>query len=307
MTSIGYGPPLRIDGPPPIAPVYGLLSAADAPAAGVRVVPDADSAGIERWINGVSVYPYPSTTGGTWDTCAPASEQDPKDDGEDTEFETPEFAAFTAYVSVTCPSYKVWDQDEYKSRAIAVFSAIESSIVAHEFMSGAKMGSNPHLSDGNGDFPNGDTAVGVTRGIALLEQAIAETGRLGIIHVSPQLLSAFNEPWAFDQKTGVIRTLNGVPVIPDFGYAVGSTPIGHAAAGSTQEWAYATGPVDVRRSETFVLPDNVSEALDRGPDIGSSTMGKANRITYRVERYYLIDWDTALQAAVLIDACKVGC
>jgi hypothetical protein len=93
-------------------------------------------------------------------------------------------------------------------------------------------------------------------------------------------------------------------VVPDFGYAPGADPVGHAAAGATEEWAYATGPIDIRRSEMFTLPERVDQALDRS--VGA-TNGSPNTITYRAERYYLPIWDTAVQAAVLIDRCLATC
>lgn len=301
MTAVGFGPLERIDGPPPLAPEYGLLQAAAAPGVRpVRVVPDGD-----RWMNGVEVYPYPPNTGDVYDQCAPGSIQEAKDDG-DIDIEKPEFGAFAAFLPVTCTSYKVWSQDEYKARAVAVFSAVESAIVANELMNGTRLPSNPHLADGNGLFPNGDTVTNISEGIALLEREIALTYRQGIIHVSPQIVASLREPWAINNKDGSITTLNGTLVVPDAGYAAGSHPTGHAAATAKQEWIYATGPIDVRRSETFVMPESVSQALDRGTP-GGATMGKPNSITYRVERYYLVDWDVQLQAAVRVDRCQDGC
>lgn len=306
MSSIGYGPLERIDGPPPLRPVYGLLQAAEAPAGGVRIVPDADARGVERWINGVEVYPYPPQTGDVQDACAPGTVQHVKDDG-DIDWQHPQFGAMTAYLPVTCTTYKVPSQEEFKARAIASFEAVESGIVAFEFMTGTQMPAQPHLSDGAGTFPLGDTVVGITRAIAALEEEIALTRRQGVIHVSPQLVASYLQFWSLDNRTGVIRTINGTVIIPDAGYAAGSTPTGHAGPSGTQEWLYATGPIDVRRSETFVMPEKVSEAVDRGTGMNGASNGKANSLTYRVERYYVVDWDTTLQAAVLADRCISGC
>src|ERR1700756_1338597 len=91
---VGFGPLERIDGPPPVRPLYGLLRAAEAPAAGVRLVVDLDDGpaeitdadavrqiadlgianpGRERWLNGAQVYPYPPDTGDVYDPCATGS------------------------------------------------------------------------------------------------------------------------------------------------------------------------------------------------------------------------------------------
>ena len=338
MTQIGYGPLERIDGPLPIAPSYGLLAAALAPAAGVRIVVDTQegptdlndlsstgetmeqviarlkaegilppNAGQERWLNGVEVYPYPPDTGDIFDTCAPAGSS-AASKGFGGDLAHPQFSAVTLYLAETCTSYKVWDQAAFRARAIAAFTAVESQLLARHFLTGEGLTLNPHLADGSADcvFPNGDASTTAVNGLALMTKAIADTGRQGLIHSSPMYTDALRERFAIDNKTGVIRTINGIVVIPDFGYADGSRPTGHAAATGTQEWIYATGPVDIRRSEIIVLPDDVSEALDRGTPSGATT-GRPNSITYRVERHYLVAWDTELQAAVLVDRCQAGC
>lgn len=302
MTSsaIGFGPPARIDGPTPLPPPYGLLQAAAAPASGVTIVTDLDARQIERWLNGVAVYPYPSSTGGVDVTCDPSSAgRTPKDDGEAVPL--PEFAPMTAYVPETCSSMGIGGEGEqaaFKARAVAVLGAVESGIVAHEFLTGARLGLiNPFLADGQSTFPNGDSVTSVVMGLAYMEAEIARSRRQGIIHLSPQILIAARDRFVVDDRGGVIRTINGTVVIPDAGYVDGATPLGHAAATGTQEWIYATGPVEVRRSEVFTMPDRVDQALDR----------ETNTITYRVERYYLVDWDTVVQAAVLVDPCTDTC
>lgn len=297
MSSVGYGMPESIDGPLPLAPLYGLLQAAGAPAAGVRIVTDADSAGVERWLNGVQVYPYPVDTGEVFDPCATGSEFSAKSPGSPVPL--PEFAAMTIVEPITCTARGIGNQDAYKARASVVLSAIESSIVAREFLTGDRFPAQPHLADGAGAFPNGDTATSFPNGLAYLEELIALTGRQGLIHVSPQMLTsaAAKSGWWFDSKGQVIRTIAGTVVIPDAGYAGGSQPTGHAAATGTEEWIYATGPIDIRRSEIFVMPPRVEQAVDRA----------LNDVTYYAERYYLVDWDTVLQAAVLVDRCVDSC
>lgn len=297
----------RIDGPPPLPPLRGLLATAAAPAAGVRIVPDVDERGIERWINGVTVYPYPPDQGDVYNPCAEGSEPQIKGFGED--LLNPEFGAMTIFVPETCTVFKVPSQDEFKARANAVLAAVESSIVARELMNGTRLPGNPHLADGNGSFPNGDTATSFADGVAFLEAAIAATGRQGLIHCSPELLSAAaaKSGWNFwlDIKNEVVRMISGTVIIPDAGYSGGREPTGHAAPDVGQEWIYATGPIDIRHSEIFTMPPRVDQAVDRGS--GGATNGLPNSITYRAERYVLADWDTELQAAVLVDRCLDTC
>lgn len=305
-TQIGFGPLYAIDGPPPLAPKYGLIPAAAAPADGVRIVPDGDDGGIERWGNGAEVWPYPSDTGHTWAFTATGSEAGAKLFGDEEDLgENPQFDSFTAYLPVTCPSWKVSSNpNEFTARAVAAFEAVESSIIAREFMHGTRLPQNPYLSDGAGLFPNADTATSIRAGVSLLEQAIADTGRQGLIHISPAVLSAFANPWEVDKSTGVIRTAVGTVVLPDAGYSRSAAPVGHTPVSGTLEWIYATGPIDIRRQATpTIVPVSEKEALDR---TGALT-GRPNRVTYRVERDYLVTWDRQLQAAVLVDRCKDSC
>lgn len=315
---VGFGPLERIDGPPPLRPLYGLLQSAEAPAAGVRIVPDesfdlpeADTLatarelglphpGEERWINGVEVYPYPPDLGDVYDPCASGSNQTTK--GYGTATTHPQYGAMTVWLAETCTASRVWDQDEFKARAVATLSAVESAAVAHELMYGTRLGANPFFADGGGTFPLLNVATSARLALAALEDEIGKSGRAGLIHASPGVATILREQFALDNKTGVWRTVNGTVVVPDAGYTKGITPAqgpaGHPAPGLNQDWIYATGPIDVRRSEMFTTPNDVREALDRG--VGA-TGGLPNSITYRVERYYLADWDKEVQSAVLVD------
>lgn len=336
MTQIGYGPLERIDGPLPLPPLYGLLAAAEAPAGGVRLLVDVDSnpfdyadlsstgesmeeaiarmrrdgllpaqAGQERWLNGVEVYPFPPDTGDLFDTCSSGSgSYGSKGFGD--ELEHPQFSAVTAYLAESCKSYKVWDQDAFRARAVTAFSAVESSLIGRVLMNAEAVTLNPALADGTGTFPNADVVTNAVNALALLENEIADSGKLGLIHCTPGFATSLRAQFTLDNKSGVIRTISGNIVIPDPGYAVGSTPTGHAAATGTQEWIYATGPIDIRRTEVFVMPETASQALDRGTGLGA-TMGRPNTYTYRVERYYLVTWDTEVHAAVLADRCRAAC
>lgn len=303
MSEIGYGPLERIDGPLPQAPQYGLLQAAANPSAGVTIVPDADAGGIERWLNGVEVWPYPPGPAFAWDACAPGTAFVSKDDGADVT--NPQFAAMTIYLPERCKARKVPDQQAFKARATTALTAVEGAAVAREFMTGDVLPLNPHLSDGNGSFPLGNTATSPVNGLSVLEDEVASSDQLGVIHMSPGLVTFLRAAYAIDDRNGILQTGNGIPVINDFGYAGGSTPTGHSAPASGQTWAYATGPIEIRRSEIFTTPDNVSQALERGT--GGSDTGRPNTIVYRAERYYLVDWDTQLQSAVLIDLCRTAC
>jgi hypothetical protein len=356
LGQIGFGPLERIDGPLPVPAPYGLLQAMAAPAAGVRLVvdtPDGDRVGVDlssmtdengtpltlddalarlkaqgsipnnagdlRWLNGVQLFNYPPGQASTDHACTVGTVPR-KDFG--AELYNPEFNAITVYTAETCKSYKVWNQEEYKQRAQVALTAVQGTGIERNLLTGeASDGLSPYLADGQGVFPNGDTATSPMNALAYLEEEIGLSGQLGIIHCSPGFTTTLRQYFQVDNRTGVIRTINGNVIIPGDGYArspvtpppFGRTtgrnfgsPLGHAASTGTQEWIYATGPIDIRLSEMFMIPEEVSQALDRGT-VAGATSGRPNTFTYRAERYALATWDTQLQAAVLADRCQVNC
>lgn len=299
MTQVGYGPLARIDGPLPVRPPYGLLQAAEAANSAVKVITDTDRQGVERWVGGVEVFPYPPGPARTFNTCQPGSGTDTNSKSEGTAVATSQFGSMAVYLGVNCTAAKVWDQAEFQDRARLSFEAVESAGVAHEFLTGDDLTLNPHLSDGSGTFPNGDTVTSALNGVALLEEEIAASGKMGVIHMPPQVLTVLaSKGMGFDRSSGVWRTPNGNVIVPDAGYIARARPKpSHASADATQDWIYATGPIEVRRSQLFVNPERVDEAVDRG----------INKIVYRVERYYLVTWDTEVHAAVRVDRCTDTC
>lgn len=342
MAQIGYGPLERIDGPLPIPALYGLIQAMSAPATGVRMVvdtgPDYDVVGVDissnggtieeaiarlkadgvlpaqagdlRWINGVQVYPYPPGQSSAFNACGGGSGSTDvaKDFGQ--ELDLPMFSAITIYLAESCKSYKVWDQAEFVARATTALTAVQGSALARQLLTGEADPLSPHLADANCLLPYGSTAVSPISAIAILEEYIGLSGQLGIIHCSPgYATSLLQRGFAVDNKSGVIRTINGNIVIPDSGYARALTnpgygsPVHGTASTGFQEWIYATGPIDIRLSEMFVMPEQVSQALDRGTANGATT-GRPNTYTYRAERYALATWDTELQVGVLADRCS---
>lgn len=299
--NVGYGPLLRINGPPPIPPIYSLLGTA-------RVFDEVDGEGVERWINGVQVHSYPPDVAHVWDPCSAGSDRQKVTGGV---IPLPQYGAYVVYVTETCTTRSIFGESPqedwpglYAARAAAVLAAVESAAIEREFMGGHVMRLNPYLADGNGTFPNADAATNVVNTLALLENEIALSGRMGYLHCTPGFAVAAAAHFQFKDVDGVIRTINGTPVVPGFGYAQarndGVAPHTHAAPGTpAQEWVYATGPVEIRRSPAELLPspDVVWQAVDRANNV----------IEYRAERYYLVEWDTAVQAAVLADRCRDNC
>lgn len=281
MTQVGYGPPVRLDGPLPQRRPGCLLDVA-------TIVPEAN----DHWLNGARIYPFPPDAGFAHDPCLDGS---PRVKQSPTAPELPHFGAFTAYVPIKCTAATVGpDTQWFQDRAVAVMNAVESTIAEKVLANGDGLPAlQPHLTDSNLDQLNGGAATALTEALSILEDEIGKTGRGGVIHATPGLSAAWNMGGAFSPDSkgrGIAYTINGTPIVQGAGY-IGSYPDGGGAPAIGNEWAYATGPIQARHTEVFVNPDQIKFALDRG----------INDFEYFAERHLLVDWDGVLQAGVLVD------
>jgi hypothetical protein len=285
---IAVGPEFAIDGPLPCRPKYTLVDA--------TLIED--PSGEERWANGITVHGYPQELGSSWGVCADASPNEK--DEQQFPVPLPSFGPLTVYVTETCSSPYIKSAEDFRARALAVFQAVESAAVAAEFETGAFVPTNPHLGDDNLDVLNGGTATSPADGLAQLEEAIAASHRCGVIHMTAGLastLSTLGGGGVLQSVGNRLYTVNGTLVIPDYGYT-GVAPAGEADNGPTEQWAYATGPVEtLRTAQPIIVPEELSQALNR----------LDNTVEYRAERYYIPFWDTALQVGIRIDRCLAAC
>ena len=293
-----FGNPFVISGPLPKPPDYTLLDAVP------PIQPPADGEAPERWGNGVEVWPYPVDLPSTWLACV-AEASGGK--ATATAKPLPRFAAFTIIMVDQCNPYLA-KEPEFRQRLMQAYAAVESYPVEREFMTGTLLPDNPSLfrqikDDGTlgtpdvSVYPAGDTAQHPVPGLAYLENAIAATGKQGIIHCSPAVVTAWFGHLLVADKNSVLVTHNGTTVIPGYGYQDAGDPDGHTGSGSTAEWAFATGLLEIRRGDPYMVPgDN-----DEYSAIAEATDRTNNLTTFRYEREYLVDWDTTFQAGVLID------
>lgn len=277
MSQVTLGPPRVIDGPVPVPPRYSLLSVA-------RIVDDPDL----HWLAGVSVYPYPSfEDGGVHNPCAAGTEREKIEGGT---VPLPEFGAFTVYVAETCTARGIGDNEAFMNRAVTALQGLEASLVEHEFATGEKMPENHYLADANVDVLTG-SPLAPLEALAQLENAIAATGKMGVIGTDPGTAVAWASGCMIEREGATLRSIaTGTPIVVGYGY-LGTAPDGESEPADTEGWAWATGPIEIRRTGIEVVPGTLSEALDR----------QINVVTYRAERHYLVDWDTELQTAVLVD------
>ena len=282
------GPRLDLNGPGPVAPEYSLLSTPG-------VVVERDSG---RWLNGVNIVGYPDGEPSLWEPCSDGTFAT-KAGGDDLPQAT--FDPFVVYVPVECLLRGARDILDFSE---ATLGAVESFGVEQYLAQGipGSGSANPYLADSNVVVLNGGTAVKASLGFSFLEDAIAATGRQGLIHSTPAVNGAlgFNFLRECDpdgrQDSGdeYLETANSTTVISGQGY-IGATGPGltdpdyDLIQGGTEQWIFATGPVEVRLGP--IVNTTLRESLDR----------EDNLVVYRAERYVLATWDTALQVAVLVD------
>lgn len=278
MSMLTFGPPVMVDGVLPSAPPRSLLT-----------IPGVlQETGDSRWTNGAALWGYPDGLPDTWDPCTTGTFR-PKTDV--SSFETPDFAAFVAYLPVTCSSFTVaGDPAGFARRAEVTLDATISFAVEQALSQGIPMSTNPFLADANVSVLASGATMSPEKGLAWLEDAVGATGRGGMIHATPAVTSRWfaSFPLFEPDIRSTLYTPNGTPVSSGGGYK-GATPNGQAAATAGKEWVFATGPVQVWLAAEATL--NIEDVLDR----------TLNDVTFRAERYALVTWDTSLQAAVLVD------
>lgn len=266
MATVLAAPAVSLDGPTPVAPEYSLLK---------QLTP----VGTSR-LAGAALWPYPTSLARLYPHCTTGTFAD-KDLSEDDPL-TPQFSPFTSYLPVHCGTLDATEA-ELRARALAVFNAVESEAVERELATGEANPDNPYFADADATLLAG--AQSPTVALALLERAIATTGRAGIIHADPAVTTA----WAMHLQTDgerMVTIANGTQVISGAGYRAIDPDGGALNDPLSEGWAFATGPVVVYRSEAQVL-----FGFDQS----------INSQVVLVERAYLATWDTALQTGVLVD------
>lgn len=278
--------PLRVVGPRPTARPYGLLSTP-----GTIIAQD----DLVHFMGGVAVDGYPADLPRTHNPCATGTSR-VKDEGDPPP--SGEFSSFTVYLPVTCGGLGIGNEagaDLLRRRAIEVFEATEQYGVERELaFADVDAADRPHLTGLEvADYLNAGAATGPVEALALLEQAIGQTGREGVIHADPGTGASWTAHNLIAATGGTMRTvIKGTTVIVGDGY-IGAQPDAQGRdadpLNDDQNWAFATGPVRVSRDDIFA--PSLREVFDH----------VTNGLTFRVERNYVAYWDTALLKGVNVD------
>ena len=170
----------------------------------------------------------------------------------------------------------------------------EGKKVEEVFWTGVTANGNisPSLATGNDDcdldvtdLTGGGGAVNPVDGISLLEDAIADTfpGE-GYIHVPTRLPAYLKTLDQMDLDNGVLYSPSGNRYVVGTGYP-GSGPA-NVAAGAGTTWIFATGPIGIWRSNMYMTPEEIGQAVNRS----------INDVEVMAERYYVLGFSCAVFA-----------
>lgn len=265
---------IRVDAPAPQAPLHNLLS-----------VPGVLQADLGRWEGGVNMWGFAPDVPSTWDACSTGTFR-VKDEG--SEIASEGFDSFVIYISQLCSTFgTASDLQGFAARVNAVLEATQSFAVEKALAQGVDGLANKYLGDA--DLVSLATNVSPIEGLAYLENAIAATGRRGMIHLTPAVAAALDLDLSNNAASPVLMSLSGNPIVIGAGY-VGTDPDDEPSPDGTHDWIFATGPVHARVSGILTGPEEVSGMVDH----------EINEVVYRAEKLASVGWDGALQAGVLV-------
>lgn len=286
MSMIGLAPRVRLDAPAPRPPLFGLTASPDA----AKVAPAR-----EGWQAGAYLDPYPADLPGSVDPCATGTYR-----MKDTPvaLDQPEVAeGGTIYLGEICSSLGIGDWTEFRARAEVALAARTSWALERQLGWGTLIAdSAAYLADADAVLPAGASSVSAASAVAYLEAFLAEQGQLGVLHLTPSVVSFLGfDTFRVDGQQ--LRTAAGTPVIVGQGYHgtdaenldPAASGAGEAPAG--QDWVFASGEVLYAVSEIYATPETIGEALDR----------ESNEVVYRAERDIWVAFSGGPHAAVLAD------
>jgi hypothetical protein len=250
----------------------------------------------ERWINGVAFRTHPCGPALGYSVCggsggiSKAAGDGPGQIGGDAGVQP-----VVIYLPVECTVRYGDSFGDLRDLAVVAFNVYELAAFEREFWAGTIEPGNQRLASPDAVSLNAGAATSPSNALSLLEQAIADSGAAGVIHCTPRVATRWAHTGGLSAKGGRLVTPLGTTVVPGYGYP-GTGPDG-SDPGTGKSWAYATGPVQLRRSKVTVLPDIAAEAILR----------PTNTVTITVERAYLSVRDECLHAAVQVDPCMTTC
>lgn len=285
---MAIAPPITIDAPPVERLQGGLFAAANFP--DLPVVDDNPN----RWEAGIQYESEMCANPSTWAETCPGDVEPRLDKNPTLEFPLVEGTPFVAYLGVQCalPGKTL---EEYERRVRNALAACEQRAVERTYWTG-DMGNETHLADPSAVVVGGGTVLAplsIVRGIAALESALGDQYcGVGVIH-APRSVA----PYAADKQLiqgplSRMTTPLGTRWAFGSGYSVNTGPDG-APAPSGVGWMYATGQVNIWRSEMWLQPDQLEQAFNT----------RTNDVLMLAERKYVITHECVLFAVPVNLSC----
>ncbi len=255
-----------------------------------------------RWLRGAWSGGYPPGPAFTHDNCGTGTDRAKFAAGP---IPSQRSALFTVYQPAFCTAQTIGpDPDWFIRRLEDIFVVYERAAVERMLASGDGHDDlGPYLGNENMRRLTTD-ATDPLSALRLLENAIAAQSS-GIIHASPSTVTAWDSLHVTCMMDGLTCTRRGTPIAVGPGY-IGVVPDGAAPLEPDEQWAFASGPIEILRQEEIQIPASTYEQLlDRS----------LNDVYVLAERTYLFNWiarqnpddNDQIQAGVLINEGRVGC
>lgn len=271
---------LQVPGPVILPARYGLLTVA------TPVTPaDGHWEGGITWDNELCTEVHSTSL-----QCPPVA--DPKIAERD--FEACCADPFVLYGSYDCPPVgrKATDAFRIATERLRVHESRELERVFWTGVTDSGETVNPSLAFGNNtcgtepvDLTVANPGLNVLGGLAVLESALVDCAPGGgVIHVNYGVAPFLAHHNLIYRDGDTWYTVTGQRLAFGAGYP-GSGPENVAAAAGTT-WMFATGPIGIWRSDIFLTPERLDQAVDR--DI--------NDVTVFAERVWAVGWSCCLFA-----------
>lgn len=257
-------PPITIEAPPVERYSGGLYSVAP-PQPGPVV-----DGNPRRWENGIQYQSETCADPSTWAVTCP---DDDEREAKEATLELPlvNGTPFVAYLGINC-SLPGKTLEEFARLVRNALELCEQRAVEHTFWTG-DMGNDPHLANGVYDpdtnpdgveilGDSGTTALGVMQGVGALESWLGENYcGIGVLH-APRGLAAYAAHFNLIKDGSGSQLLTPLRNRWAFGggYVINTGPDGTPAEEGTA-WVYATGQVNIWRSEIWIQPDQLRQAF----------------------------------------------
>jgi hypothetical protein len=279
-------PPLTVAAPPVDKAVRGLFAAARFP----ELPSDGNG---NRWECGIQYEALTCANPEGWQGACPP--EVPDDKAATLTLPLVQGDPFTVLLGINC-KLTGYTLEQFRSIVTNAFVACEQRRVEEIFWTGS-MGNNPHLADPSTVIvPPGatvDAPLSITAGVAALESYLGSNycGD-GILH-APRGLGAFAARSMLIQgPQNRLTTPLGTRWAFGDGYAVNTGPDGVEAPPGVA-WIYATGGVNIWRSEVYINPDELVYAFNRA----------TNEVEMFAERNYVITYECASAAVPVSISC----